>query len=593
MYRRARRIASIQLRGCIGRYGARKNASALAARRLPDAYGAVDELVAGDITGVVVVCRYHAVRLANQLAAHFSGATIHLFTLRELPARRLALLNERVRHTLGDDPSERAEYLSRIPAPQVIVDVAVNRRAFLRRFKELFEYVAPGGVFVLDYVRSQPSPSDTRLAELDSLAAGSDDAGADWSAELVASCGGVEFRGALALATKQTLHRIKLRDQRATGILTDRYGAEWGEVVATRPARRFTPRADLTVHGDRGNWYGQIQREASATGIDVPLLSLRRYTEAVCWPEQRVARDNYWLPDTFRHPLHRNLVHRRLIGASPWLARLPDAAPQASRHVEGPLFYFDTEYPAHYGHVLTEVISRYWGWQRALAIEPELRPLVSLRARDKRIPSFQEQIFTALGINVERIEYIAADEAVTVSNLYAASPMFSMPTYVSPEVSEPWAMIGKALYRPGVATPERLFVARRPRRIRSCLNTAEVEAFFKELGFELFYPEDHSFADQVTAFNNAEIVAGFAGSNLLTAMFAPGKKMISITADTFTAINEFLIASVVGGELHSVIGDAETKHPPRRWTWAAYQSNFTVDLNLLTSAVLPLVGEQA
>jgi capsular polysaccharide biosynthesis protein len=123
------------------------------------------------------------------------------------------------------------------------------------------------------------------------------------------------------------------------------------------------------------------------------------------------------------------------------------------------------------------------------------------------------------------------------------------------------------------------------RKIRSCVNTEAVEQLVRDRGYEIFYPEDHSFADQLTAFVDAEVIAGFAGSNMFTAMFAGAKELVAITADTYSANNEFLIAAVTGGRLHHVIGDAAIKHPRGGWTWGAYQSNFTVDLELLAAAL--------
>lgn len=560
------------------------------ARRLRAGYGSLAMSVRGYIDNVVLVSRAQPVRAANELAELFPAATIHLITLSRLAQERVPLLHERVRHVHGPDHLARAEYLCRVPQPQLIIEVGGDATRMVNRFWHLFDFLAAGGVYVLDHRPRDPSasPDSAPLEKFRSLAS----TGEGWSRELRESCGWVEFRDDLVLVGKRVEHRIKLRDERATEILTTRYGTPWGEVVSTRPPLSFVPPVDVATHGDRGSWHGQTQTGPDTTGIDVPQLSLRRYTDVVCRHMQRLARDNYWLPDTFRHPWDRELRHRKLVRASAWHARLPDDAPATpSRHLDGAFFYLDTEYPAHYGHVLSEVVSRYWGWKHAAAIEPDLRPLVSRSHKGSgEIPDFQRQVFEALGIDVRRIEYIERDEAVAVDVLYAATPMFSMPKYASPELREPWTMIRDAVYLPDLTTPTRLFVTRPAKPIRSCLNSDDVESFFKELGFEIFNPEDHDFAVQVTNFANAEVIAGLSGSNMMTAMFAPEKTIIAITADTFGANNEFLIGAVVGAHLHNVIGDAAIKHPHGRWTWAAYQSNFTVDLDRLGPGIRAALG---
>jgi capsular polysaccharide biosynthesis protein len=561
-------------------------------RPLPPVYGTtLREFVSGPVEDVVLLCGGRPVQTANELANRFPGATVHLLAFRPLDEGQLGQLTERVRYAVCRDYEERAEYLFRVPQPQLLVDIGGNRQRMLRRFRQLFAFLPAAGVYVLDYRRGPDARVGDRLSELEGLTDPSADASTAWNQNLRDSCQDVRFQDGLALVRKRLDHRIKLRDVPSTEILTARYGDAWGGVIARRPALEYVPRMTVTTHGDRGTWYGQIQQRADPSRIRVPPLSLRRYTHAICWPEQRVARDNYWLPETFRHPYDRELRHRNLVRASSRHARLPDNAPAQTRHVDGPVFYFDTEYPNHFGHVLTEVVSRYWGWRHVVAIEPDIRPLVSLHRDGIPMAAFERTVFEALGIDPGRIEFIAPNEAVIVDDLYAATPMFENPRYASPEVRDPWRRIAAALNRTGAPTPKRLFVTRARKSIRTCLNTEQVEAFFAELGFEVIRPEHHDFAEQVTMFANAAVIAGFSGSNMFNAMFAPNATLIAITANTFTANNEMLIAAVNGSDLHTVIGDAEIQHPEGRWTWPAYQSNFTVDLDRLGPGICAALRE--
>ena len=327
-------------------------------------------------------------------------------------------------------------------------------------------------------------------------------------------------------------------------------------------------------------------RPGDADQISAPKLTLRRYSEVTCWTEQRVAKDNYWLPDTFRHPYDRVLHHRRLVRKFGWTLRNRDGVPETpSRHITAPCFYLDTEHAGHFGHVITEVVSRYWGWLRTRELEADLRPVVSRPTPGVGIPDFQKRLFAALGIEPETVEYIEPRKAVSFDCLYAATPMFSMPAYVSPELAQTWELIAARLHRPDLPTPRRLFVSRRVRSRRSCLNADEVEEYMRERGYTIFFPEDHDLSEQITTFRNAETIVGFAGSNMCPLIGAGPKNVVAITGSSYGATNEFLISAINGGRLSYVVAASVVQHPPNGWTSAAYQSNFTVDIDRLAAAL--------
>lgn len=385
------------------------------------------------------------------------------------------------------------------------------------------------------------------------------------------------------------MERYKIRESEANSLLDAQYGSRWGRVVVTHPPESYTSRAEVTTHGTRRSWNGELAEPRSHGTIDVPELNLREYRDVTCWSHQRVALGDFWLPDGFRHHLHRRLTHRALIATRRKHARLPPDVAPPSRVVDGAHFYLDSEYPLHYGHFLTEVLARAWGWREAAQQAPGLRPLVSLPQGRDAIPDYQRTVYAALGVPVDEMTYIPPDEGVQVESLYAATPAFVMPHYAAPALAEVWSTVARAVVRRGSQTPRRLFVGRRVRDIRSCVNTPEVEAFFADLGFTVVYPEEHEFADQVTMFANAEVIAGFAGSGLFTMMFAPDKTVIAICADTYTATNEHLIGSVVGARLHYFLAEAETQHTEGGWTKAAYQSNFHFDVQRHTADIRDVV----
>jgi capsular polysaccharide biosynthesis protein len=75
----------------------------------------------------------------------------------------------------------------------------------------------------------------------------------------------------------------------------------------------------------------------------------------------------------------------------------------------------------------------------------------------------------------------------------------------------------------------RLFIARDFISARKMLNEAEIQDFLKTLGFEMVYPEQLTFEQQVRIFNEAEIIIGPNGSGFTNAFFCKeGTKIIML-----------------------------------------------------------------
>lgn len=548
---------------------------------------------------VVLVLGRDAVRAANAVARQTPTATVHLLAVRRLDERKRARLRTNVVYRHCATIGARIDYLSRCPQPDAIIESGNRlRRQRLSCFEQLFPFVTPGGVYVVESIGSRHrSEADTPprwgirdlVTTIDALHGGAPREGVRGATlRLADSAGRVEIDDGACRVTKRSADQFKLRDRDANALLQARFGDRWGAVVDTRAAVGFESRATVVSHRDGrpGDGGGTFPEQAqardhryTATRTEVPDRFLRRYENVQCWPLQRLRYGDYWLPDTFRHHRHQFLSNRGLLAAGSQLARLKQGAAGPTRHATGPFFYFDTEYPGHFGHVMTEVVSRYWGWLAARELAPEIRPLISLSAGQKRVPGFQRAVFAALGVDLDTTEYVRPDECLAVDTLYAATPDFVMPHYVAPELAPVWDTIGRGCARQDASElPERLFVSRRPRRLRTCVNWDQVEAMFARNGFTVIYPQDHDFGTQVSMFQQARVIAGFAGSGMVNSMFAPGARIILVSGDSYNAVNEQMIRSVVGGELHYFWGDSQIKHPAGGWTWAAYQSNFVFDV---------------
>jgi capsular polysaccharide biosynthesis protein len=348
-------------------------------------------------------------------------------------------------------------------------------------------------------------------------------------------------------------------------------GKTWGEVVTTRPAHEYAARASFAM-----NRPGPIRTNER---VSVPQLSLRRYHNPTVAAYQVVMTDGFYLPDTFRHPLQPRLNHHLLHDVSRHLATYGEGVPPAPQtRLKGDYFYFDTEYPGHFGHVMSEVISRYWGWQAAVERCPNLRPLVSLREDGRGWPGFQQEVFAALDIPVDRVEFVREGTPVTVESLFAATPAFALPNYSDDALAEVWCRVASRLGVAGRSTPERFFVTRGDDQVRPCHNREEVEQFFANRGFEIVDPATMPLSEQIAMFSQADIIAGFGGSGMFNAMFSPNSRKIIVSGDSYTANNEYLIGAASGGSYCYAWGTSDVPHPPGGWSWDAFVSGFRVDL---------------
>jgi capsular polysaccharide biosynthesis protein len=544
---------------------------------------------------VVVLVAGGGHEVPQAIAKQLPDAEVHLITDAGSRVEGWAGLAS-MRVTVARSVEERLWALTAEGVPDLMVEACGRHGANPDNFKQLFPLLGPDG----RYVAHVPVPQggggretgravadDGVTALLERLRHLKDAATAEVRAAdqhlvgLADAVSSITHTKRLVVVVKRGQHRVKLRDATANDRLTHG-GVEWTLLETQQPVQ-YVSRVQVTAHGT-----GPKQKNGRL--ITVPERYLREYRGVVAIPTQLLYNETFYLPDSFRHPRMRRLGHRNLVSVDPYTARIKWPVSPHPRRIEGRYFYFDTEYPGHFGHVTTEVLSRVPGWRRAQQLYPDIRPLIGLGRDQASIPAFQRELFEALGIDPETIEYIPLRGAVQVDSLVASSPGFAMPGYAAPELAEVWGEVGRALAPPDGAGPARLFASRRQRGARTCHNAAEVEDFFASEGFTVVYPEDYPFREQIGMFRAAELVAGFAGSGLFTMMFSDVRRRILLASSSYTANNEYLISSVLGGSLDIFWGPADVDHPPRGWTWPAFQSDFSFDLGTHAEALREVIN---
>jgi capsular polysaccharide biosynthesis protein len=364
-----------------------------------------------------------------------------------------------------------------------------------------------------------------------------------------------------------------LRDRQLRHIAHDRDDPGL-RVHRHRPRQLFTSRAILGEGTER-------DPKRMPETFRVPELQVHEYRDVVCFPMQAVTKGNLALPDSFRHPGYVWLTNRQLepMGRLFALARRPP-----SERLEGTYFHLDGELRHHFGHATTEHIGRLWAWPNAKAANPDLRALVSISTDLTALPDWQVALYEAAG--VPRDDIVTFRRPIVVDRLIGASPMFSMPNYVHPDIAEVWDRTGAALDACATLdpTPRRIFITRAPGSTRWCHETPELERIVQQHGYAVIRPERFALADQVRMFRRAEAVAGFAGSGMFNLMFASDPKPVLLIRSTaYTASNEYLIASVRGHHLETVACRPDTGHEGGlRRAWASEpvrQPGFHFDLD--------------
>ncbi|WP_345293410.1 glycosyltransferase family 61 protein [Isoptericola chiayiensis] len=474
-----------------------------------------------------------------------------------------------------DDEESPGRHLERLgPVDRIVVVRSASAEVQAAMLRELLFHLSPEGLYV---VALDPASEVTTTDEFGALL------------RTLAGDGGVVPRDVRELrraalrvrvgrrwirVRKTGRHFLKLRDDSATRLLRSRGSRTKVDELVVAPGDTFRAGTEIVSHGASKELAGL------ATTVLTPPLHLRHYQGHVGLVSNALTlTDHEVLPDSFRHHLNRRPSNPRLVDADARFGRVPQRL-MPRDDLGGSYYLLDSENSGHFGHLLTEVISRLWGWDRAKQDDPDLRAIFRIRYPQERDPALERTIFSAFGIAEEDIAWV--DHPVRLESMYAATPMFhnSRPHYVHPGIRAIWQRIRDGLPVQDGPTWEKVFVSRRDTYgNRRCLNREEVEGYFSDAGFEVIYPEDFSLSRQAQVFSQARTIAGFGGSGMFNALFADRlETMIVLTHEAYTARNEALIALPLDVRLHYFWNAPEIAHPVGGWTREAYKSAWTFDL---------------
>jgi capsular polysaccharide biosynthesis protein len=510
---------------------------------------------------------------AQQWLVGFHRDRIHLIS----PADSPALTKSRIgfeRHAAGS-VREYAEVLDTIGPVDVVIDLLPGTvEQHLKIWEALFYNLKPGGVYAVDYKFVDPAGRTAATlgwvrrvtTEGDEAANRGDRAKADATASVVRSRD-------LLLIKKRHRHYLKLRDADVTRLLAAREPSMRVTEFATRPAGQFVSRAELVSHE------ASVPIPWPPEPITYPPMHLRHVRGRTAFlGSSLVHTETCILPESFRWHLEPNPRNPKIKSDSPDFARIPPEL-RPKQTLDGNYFLMDPNGVGHFGHFLTESIGRLWGWDEAKRRIPDLKAIYRIRDISTVNDRFERKLMMAYGIDAEDI--VAVDRSVYLDSLVTATTMWhnSSPYYVHPDLTSVWDRISRNLVDPAAPTYERVFISRSGKWWRRvCRNLPEVEDLFKAHGFTIIYPEHLDLAAQAAVFATTPVIAGFGGSAMFNVMHAKNlKAMILLGHEAYTARNEFLYGSLIGGPTHYFWSKPDTPHPVGGWSQAAFDSNWEFD----------------
>ena len=375
------------------------------------------------------------------------------------------------------------------------------------------------------------------------------------------------------LLHKQQDHYLKLRDAETNRVLAVREPDLEVGVLARRIAGGFDCGATVISHESA------VPIPALPTRVEYPTLWLRHYAGRVALAGNTLMyTDSSVLPDSFRHHLQPNPGNLRLINVSADFARVPfDRRPTET--LSGTFYQIESTFPGHFGHVMTELVSRLWGWAEAKRAFPDLKAVFHARRPREAATALERYILQGYGIAAEDI--VALNDPVYLESVVSASPMWHnhLPHYVHPDITGVWQRLAEGLIDGHTPTYDRIFVSRTSRwKRRVCRNAADVERVFEAHGFTVIYPETLDLGVQAGLFANATVIAGFGGSALFNMIYARKlQTLIVLSHEAYTARNEHLFSCLRDITVHYFWSLPDIPHPPGGWLQEAFYSSWEFD----------------
>lgn len=202
--------------------------------------------------------------------------------------------------------------------------------------------------------------------------------------------------------------------------------------------------------------------------------------------------------------------------------RLADAIKEKATYVDKRLLFMGRFMHRHYGHFLTEGISRYWYIMQAT--ERRWKIPAPINPSDLHLNASEAQwriVMTAFGLSAEDILYVsspvqAREIIVPQCSMYNRHRVYMQHLNVTRKVAKD--ILGSS-HLGGVSTPIYLSRTKLNKRIKTYFGEETVESHCREVGCKIVYPECLSLKEQIALFNTHDIFIGCVGSAFHTLLY--------------------------------------------------------------------------
>lgn len=234
-----------------------------------------------------------------------------------------------------------------------------------------------------------------------------------------------------------------------------------------------------------------------------------------------------------------------------------------------------------FGHWMWEQLPKY-AQARLAGLSPTVPILI-----ENGLPKSHRQSLEMLYPGVQLIE-VAPFETFEVARLWVAptlhfAPLFERRTekfawshWAAPATHAvaPLADLGGRAERlaADVAQDRRIYLARRPGTHRMLLNHKTIEALLAARGYEIVYPEDLSFVEQVRMIRSARFVAAADGSAAFLMLLARAGTRLCLLSSSETSQHSFFTGLLLANRTDMVIVSGPIMVPHPDWPeWADYE----------------------
>lgn len=176
----------------------------------------------------------------------------------------------------------------------------------------------------------------------------------------------------------------------------------------------------------------------------------------------------------------------------------------------------------HYGHFITETLSRCWSLAQADRYDHYVFYPFMFKSDKLELEKFHEFFFKQMAIPQDKIVFLS--DRVIFEDVDVPEQLWVINSYANASLTPFYRSFGAK-----ARGSRRLFLSLVRSARNRVANIDEVTDIFQREGFEILYPETLEIEKQMEAYNDAAVLAGFSGSALHNCIFAPpGCELIEV-----------------------------------------------------------------